>query len=47
MITSPEDKTAKVYYISENIELMIALKCLQMPVLEKKLIGHTILTQKI
>lgn len=44
---NPDEKTEKVYYISENIELMIALKCLKLPVLEKKLIGHNILTSKI
>lgn len=45
-ITS-DDKTDKVYYISENLELRLALKCLQMPVLEKKLIGNAILGAKI
>ena len=45
--TKTEEKVEKVYYFSENMELNIALKCLQMPVLEKKLIGHTIIINKI
>ena len=46
-IVNNEDKTEKVYQVSETLELDLALKCLQMPVLEKKLIGHSILVQKI
>jgi hypothetical protein len=35
-----DQKIEKVYLISETLELEIAFKCLKMPVLEKKLIGH-------
>jgi len=44
---SVEEKTERVYFVSENLELDLALKCLKMPVLEKKLIGHAILVSKI
>jgi hypothetical protein len=46
-ITKPEDKTEQVYQVSEMIELEMALRCLKMPILEKKLIGHSILVQKM
>ncbi|CDW85633.1 ubiquitin carboxyl-terminal hydrolase family protein [Stylonychia lemnae] len=42
-----KERVENVFQYSENMELNIALKCLQMPVLEKKLIGHTILINKI
>jgi len=35
-----DQKIDLVYLISENLELEISLKCLKMPVLEKKMIGH-------
>ena len=38
-----EEKIEHVYKVSESLELELALKCLKMPVLEKKLIGHQIL----
>jgi len=41
------DKVDQVYYYSDNLELEIALRCLQMPVLEKKLTGHNTLMIKI
>ena len=34
---------SEVYRYSEMIELELALKCLSMPILEKKFIGHAIL----
>lgn len=40
---SSEGKIEIVYQISESLELELALKCLKSPVLEKKLIGHSIL----
>jgi len=42
---SADEKRDKVHRICECIELEIGLKCLKTPVLEKKLIGHQILTQ--
>jgi hypothetical protein len=36
-----------VFKYSELVELELALKCLSMPVLEKKFIGHAIIAQKI
>ena len=36
-----------VYSFTEKMELEFALKCLRMPILEKKFIGHAILGQKI
>ena len=42
---SIDDKREKVHRICECIDLDIGLKCLKTPVLEKKLIGHQILTQ--
>jgi hypothetical protein len=36
-----------VYSYTEKMELEFALKCLRMPILEKKFIGHAILGQKI
>lgn len=36
-----------VYQYTEMMELEFALKCLRMPILEKKFIGHAILAQKI
>lgn len=47
LVTNNEERKDRVYYYSENLELEIALICLQMPVLEKKLIGHTTLISKI
>lgn len=44
---SSDQKIDLVYQVSENLELDIAYKCLKMPVLEKKLIGHHILTIQI
>lgn len=41
------ERPEKVYKITETIQLELAHKCLMMPVLEKKLIGSTILVQKI
>jgi len=36
---SNEQKVDLVYRISENVELDIALRCLKIPILEKKLNG--------
>ena len=36
-----------VYKFTEQMELELALKCLRMPILEKKFIGHAILASKI
>jgi len=36
-----------VYNHTEKLELELALKCLRMPILEKKFIGHAILAVKI
>jgi hypothetical protein len=44
---STNEKVEAVYKVSETIELEIALKCLKMPVLEKKLIGHSVLIAQI
>ena len=37
----------EVYQHTEKMELELALKCLRMPILEKKFIGHAILALKI
>ena len=37
----------EVYQYTEMMELEFALKCMKMPILEKKFIGHAILGQKI
>lgn len=42
-----EDKLEQVYKYSDQIELHIAKICLQMPVLEKKIIGHNLIGNKI
>jgi hypothetical protein len=47
LVVKHEEKVDKVYYYSENLELEIAIRCLQMPVLEKKLAGHQVLMSKI
>lgn len=47
LVTNNEERKEKVFYYSENLELEIALRCLQMPVLEKKLLGHATLINKI
>ena len=47
IVTDAEEKTDKVYYYSENLELELALRCLKLPILEKKLIGNSILMNKI
>lgn len=44
---SNEEKAELVYKISETLELDIALKCLKIHILEKKLIGHQILIAQI
>lgn len=36
-----------VYQYTEQIELAFALKCLKMPILDKKFMGHAILEQQI
>lgn len=36
-----------VYQYTEQIELAFALKCLKMPILDKKFMGHSILEQQI
>lgn len=41
------DQETEVYNYTEKIELELALKCLRMPILEKKFIGHAILSVKI
>ena len=38
--SSAAEKIDLVYQISESLELELALKCLNSPVLEKKLTGH-------
>lgn len=43
----PEAYELEVYQYSEQLELELALKCLKMPILEKKFIGHAILASKI
>ena len=47
IVPENEEKTDKVYYYSENLELELALRCLKLPILEKKLIGNSILMNKI
>jgi len=37
----------EVYQYTEMMELEFALKCMKMPILEKKFIGHAILVEKI
>lgn len=44
---SADEKQEKVYRVSESLELELALRCLKVPVLEKRLIGHQILTSQI
>lgn len=40
-------REVEVYQYIEKMELELALKCLRMPILEKKFIGHAILAAKI
>ena len=42
-----DERVEGVYHLSEFLDLEIALKCLKMPVLEKKLIGHQLLITSI
>ena len=45
--SSPSKFEDEVYQYTEMMELEFALKCMKMPILEKKFIGHAILSQKI
>ena len=47
ILESGQSLETEVYKYSEMIELELAFKCLQMPILEKKFIGHSILANKI
>lgn len=47
LVSGKEETCQEVYQYTEQIELELALKCLKIPILEMKFIGHSILSSKI